>query len=167
MILLITAVVYSTLYFYFTLKLKYNDPNQKRAVVATAGFFGGFLDTIGVGSFGVITGLLKGTKTIKDDSKLPGTLNVALGVSALIESALFVSSIEVDPATLLILLAILILGTFFGAFFVSKIKNPQIVKIVMGVALFVIGILMILTHPQVGIIQTNNLGDDRSLMDKP
>lgn len=167
MILLIVAVVFCVVYFWFTLKVKYNDPEQKKYIVAVSGFTGGFTDTIGVGSFGVITGLLKGTKCIKDDSKLPGTLNVALGVSALIEAALFVGSIEVEATTLLVLLAVIIAGTFVGSFFVSKIKDPQVIKIFIGIALFMVAILMILTHPQINIINTSNLGDKKSLIDQP
>ncbi|WP_339034247.1 TSUP family transporter [Spiroplasma endosymbiont of Cantharis rufa] len=165
--LLLSAVVFCVIYFWFTLKVKYEDVNNKEKAILAVGFTGGFTDTIGVGSFGVITGLLKGTRTIKDDTKLPGTLNVALGVSALIESALFVGSIQVNIATLLILVISIICGTFVGSLFVSKIKNQNSIKIIMGVVLFCVAILMILTHPQVNVISTSNIGDKTSLMDKP
>ncbi|AGM26028.1 hypothetical protein SSYRP_v1c04360 [Spiroplasma syrphidicola EA-1] len=165
--LLLSAIIFCILYFWITLRVKYNDPNQNKYIVGATGFTGGFTDTIGVGSFGVITGLLKATKSIKDDSKLPGTLNVALGVSALIESALFVGAIKVNTTTLFVLVGAVIAGTFVGSLFVSKIKDPKIVKIVMGVTLFFVAILMILTHPQVNVINTSDIGDKTSLIDKP
>lgn len=166
LVLLITSIIYAILYFTLSLKQEYNDAKQRRKIVAAIGFTAGFTDTVGVGSFGVITGLMKGTKTITDDSKLPGTLNAALGIGALIESSLFVSSIKVDIATLLILLAAIIAGTFVGSMFVSKIKDPKVVKVFMGFALFFVGILMILSHPQVSVINTSDIGDKTSLMDQ-
>lgn len=164
---LVLAIIYGVLYFAVTLKQEYNDKKQKRLTLAAIGFTGGFADTIAVGSFGVVTGLMKATKTITNDTKLPGTLNIGLGISVLVESSLFVGSIEIDMTTLIILVVTVVTGTYIGSLFVSKIKDPKFIKIVVGVFLLIVGIFMILTHPHVGAIQTTNIGDHKSLMDKP
>ncbi|ATZ16892.1 hypothetical protein ELUMI_v1c01670 [Williamsoniiplasma luminosum] len=162
----IAAVVYSVLFFVVSSKVRYNDADQNKRNVIIAGVTAGFTDTISVGSFGIGTAILKGTKSIKDDTKLPGTLNVAFALSGTLEAALFVSAIEVDVATLLILLASILVGTFVGSALVAKIKDPKIVKVSMGVVLFVVAIMMILTHPHVNAIKQTDIGLATSLMDK-
>ncbi|ATZ17070.1 hypothetical protein ELUMI_v1c03450 [Williamsoniiplasma luminosum] len=154
MTLVVTGVIYAIWYFWSVSKIKFNDAEQNTVKVGTIGFVAAFLDTIGVGSFAVTTGLLKGTKTIKDDSLLPGTLNVTFGLSALFESGFLIGAIKVDPYTLMILVVSVIAGTVLGSFFVSRLKNPRIVKLIMGSVLFIVGIVMILTHPDVKVIET-------------
>ncbi|PPE05894.1 sulfite exporter TauE/SafE family protein [Williamsoniiplasma lucivorax] len=163
-LLLIAAIAYSIVYFIISLKYKYNDEGINKRNAAIAGFVAGFGDTIGVSSFALSTATLKGTKNIKDDTKLPGTLNVAFAVSATIEAALFVGAVKIDLATLGILLVAVLIGTYFGSLLVTKIKDPKIVKIVMGVVLFVVGIFMIINN--VGAIKISALGDPTSLIDE-
>ncbi|PPE05897.1 sulfite exporter TauE/SafE family protein [Williamsoniiplasma lucivorax] len=157
-VLLVLAISFSVVYFISSSKIKYNDEDVNKRNVLITGFTAGFTDTISVGSFGIATAILKGTKTIKDDSKLPGTLNVGFALSGTLEAALFVSAIEVDVATLVILLMAILVGTFIGSALVARIKDPKVVKVFMGVILFVVAIMMILSHPQIGVIGDKTAG---------
>ncbi|PPE06156.1 TSUP family transporter [Williamsoniiplasma lucivorax] len=154
MVMVTTAVVYSIVYFWTVSKIKFNDAEQKITKVGGIGFIAAFLDTIGVGSFAVTTGLLKGTRTLTDDSLLPGTLNVTFGVSALFEAGFLIGAIKIDPWTLIILVASVIAGTVTSSFFVAKLKNPRVIKLVVGSTLLIVGIVMILTHPDVNVVKT-------------
>ncbi|MGL1446952.1 hypothetical protein ACSTIZ_00395, partial [Vibrio parahaemolyticus] len=63
---------------------------------AAIGFVTDFFDALGIGSFAPTTALfkLRGRPT---DELIPGTLNVGHNASAFVETAIFVTSVAVDP----------------------------------------------------------------------
>ncbi|ATZ19000.1 hypothetical protein ESOMN_v1c06180 [Williamsoniiplasma somnilux] len=150
-ILFIAGTAVSVIFIVTSSKVKYNDEGINTKWAIAAGVTAGFTDTISVGSFGVATAILKKSKTIKDDTKLPGTLNVAFVLSGTLEASLFIGTIKVDMLTILLLLVAILIGTFVGSWFVTKINKALVVKGFMGIALFIVGILMILAHPQVNV----------------
>lgn len=105
------------------------------------GFVTNFFDTLGIGSFAPTTALLKGFKQTKD-RVIPGTLNVAMTIPVVMEALIFMKVIEVEPVTLISMLAAAAIGAFVGAGVVSRLPEKTI-QVVMGIALFVTGFLML------------------------
>ena len=109
--------------------------------IAFIGFITNFFDTLGIGSFAPTTALLKGMKQTKD-RLIPGTLNVACTIPVVMEAFIFMKVIEVDPVTLVSMLAAATIGAYIGAGIVAKLPEKKI-QIAMGVALFVTASLMV------------------------
>lgn len=121
--------------------------------VGKAGFVGfatNFFDTLGIGSFAPTVALNKFTKMGVRDKELPGLLNVADTLPVMCEAVIFTTVIEVDPVTLISMLAAAALGSYLGAGIISKMDEVKIQK-VMGAALLITAILMVCK--QLGLIQ--------------
>ena len=99
-----------------------------------------FFDTLGIGSFAPTTAALKWTKLI-DERVLPGTLNVSFAVPVMIQAMVFITEVNVDILTLVLLIAASVVGSYVGAGIMSKLpKKP--VKMIMGGALLIIACLL-------------------------
>lgn len=123
--------------------LKHKDrlePETSFPISAGIGFVTNFFDTLGIGSFAPTTALLRGFKQIHD-KVLPGTLNVSCTIPVVMEAFIFMTVIEVEPITLVSLLAAAAVGAYFGAKLVSGFSEKK-VQIGMGVALLVTAALM-------------------------
>jgi uncharacterized membrane protein YfcA len=92
-----------------------------------------FFDVLGIGAFAPQTALLKFTKQT-EDRLLPGTLNVANTIPVLIQALIFITIIEVESTTLILMLLSAAGGAILGAGIVSKMSEKHI-QIVMGIAL--------------------------------
>ena len=99
------------------------------------GFVVNFFDVLGIGAFAPQTALLKFTKQT-EDRVLPGTLNVANTLPVLAQALIFITVVEVEPVTLLLMLASAAAGAILGAGVVSKMSEKRI-RIVMGIALLI------------------------------
>jgi uncharacterized membrane protein YfcA len=110
------------------------------AALGAVGFVVNFFDTLGIGSFAPTTALLKNFKLSKDRT-IPGTLNVSMTIPVVLEAFIFITVIEVEPITLISMLAAATVGAIFGAGIVSKLPEKKI-QIGMGVALLVVAIVM-------------------------
>lgn len=106
------------------------------------GFIADFLDTLGIGSFLVTTLLFKLTGYLKDDSKLPGTLNVAHGLPTVVEAIFFLTVVKVDAVTLISMVLASVLGTKIGANIVSRL-NRVLIQRIMSFALLLTSLLMV------------------------
>ncbi|MCT4663472.1 MAG: sulfite exporter TauE/SafE family protein, partial [Tissierellales bacterium] len=95
----------------------------------------------GIGSFAPTTMLLRSFKQIHD-RVLPGTLNVSCTIPVVAEAFIFISVIEVEPITLVSLLASAAVGAVLGAGIVSKWDEKK-VQLVMGIALLATAFLML------------------------
>ena len=115
--------------------------NSNWVKTAIIGFIVDFFDVLGIGAFAPQTALLKFTKQT-EDRVMPGTLNVANTIPALIEGIIFIKIIEVDPLTLVLMLLAAIIGGVIGAGFVSKLPEKT-VRVVMGIALLVTAFFML------------------------
>ena len=109
--------------------------------LGVVGFVTNFFDTLGIGSFAPTTALLKNFK-LTADRTIPGTLNVSMTIPVVIEALIFITVIEVEPITLVAMLASATLGAFFGAGIVSKLPERKI-QLGMGVALLAVVIMML------------------------
>jgi len=99
------------------------------------GFVVNFFDVLGIGAFAPQTALLKFTKQT-EDRVLPGTLNVANTLPVLIQAIIFITVIEVEPVTLILMLLAAAAGAILGAGIVSKLSEKKI-RLTMGIALFI------------------------------
>lgn len=106
------------------------------------GFIAQFLDALGIGSFNTITAASKNFNLTKDKT-LPGTLIVSTTIAGTIIALVFVTSIEVDPITLISMTIASSLGAFIGAGIVSKMSEKWI-QLVMGTALAIVALFVFL-----------------------
>lgn len=108
------------------------------------GFVTNFFDTLGIGSFATTTAVFKFKKMLPDQL-FPGTLNVGHALGAIFQSFIFISVIEVDPMTLILLIGSAVVGAWFGAGFVSGLSR-RTVQLGMGVALLVAASAMFMSQ---------------------
>ncbi|MBV8345902.1 MAG: sulfite exporter TauE/SafE family protein [Candidatus Eremiobacteraeota bacterium] len=108
------------------------------------GFVTNFFDTLGIGSFATTTSLYKFLRFVPDE-RIPGTLNVGHTLPTILEAAIFIVSVAVAPATLLLLIAASIVGAWLGAGFVARLHR-RYVQIGMGSALAVAAVLFIMVN---------------------
>jgi uncharacterized membrane protein YfcA len=105
------------------------------------GFVVNFFDVLGIGAFAPQTALLKFTHQT-EDRLLPGTLNVANTLPVLLQAIIFITVIEVEPWTLVLMLMAATLGALLGAGIVARLSETRI-RMIMGLALLVTGGFMI------------------------
>lgn len=136
--LLILALAGFTVFFVVTLvaTLKKNQSDKTPSLLQTAiGFVTNFFDTLGIGSFAPTTAIFKLKKLVPDEL-IPGTLNVGHTLPTITQAFIFITIVEVEPVTLLLLIVAAVLGTWLGAGVVSKWPRRNI-QIGMGIALLV------------------------------
>lgn len=126
------------------------------AAAGASGFIVNFFDTLGIGAFAPLTALLKGFK-ITRDKFIPGTLNVACTIPVAVEAFIFIDSIEVEPITLISMIAAASLGALLGAGFVSKLDEKKI-QIAMAIALLAVAIIMLISQLGLMPIGGNEVG---------
>ncbi|WP_461205437.1 TSUP family transporter [Clostridium sp. DL1XJH146] len=123
------------------IKHKDNLENNSWVKVSGIGFLTNFFDTLGIGSFAPTTALLRTFKQVQD-RVIPGTLNVSCTIPVMLEAFIFIKVIEVEPITLIAMLAAATLGAYLGAGIVAKF-NERTVQMTMGIALLVTAFLML------------------------
>ena len=94
-----------------------------------------FFDTLGLGCYATTTAIFQLTRMVPDEL-IPGTLNVGHTLPVIFEAFLFIAVIEVDTATLVLLLAAATAGAWFGAGWVSRLPKRK-VQIGVGCALVI------------------------------
>ncbi|MBU3191708.1 sulfite exporter TauE/SafE family protein [Clostridium bowmanii] len=105
------------------------------------GFLANFFDTLGVGSFAIVTSIVRFLK-LTDDRTLPGTLNVSCTIPTVLEAIIFLTVIKVDKITMISMIMAAVLGAVIGADIVAKF-NIRKVRIGMGLALIVVAVMML------------------------
>lgn len=97
------------------------------------GFVANFFDTLGIGSFATTTSVYKLFRLVPDQ-RIPGTLLVGHMWPTVAQAVIYVTIIEVEMASLVLLIAASILGSWLGAGVVSAWPRRK-VQIGMGFAL--------------------------------
>jgi uncharacterized membrane protein YfcA len=105
--------------------------------LAGIGFVTNFFDTLGIGSFAPTTALFRFFRLVGDRT-IPGTLNVGHTLPVVVQAFVFITSVRVEPATLVVLLASAALGAVLGAGVVSRLPVRS-VRLGLAVALLVVG----------------------------
>jgi uncharacterized membrane protein YfcA len=108
------------------------------------GFVTNFFDTLGIGSFATTTAVFKFRKMLPDQL-YPGTLNVGHTLPAVFQAFIFIAVVDVDPKTLVLLIASAVIGAWFGAGIVAGFSR-RTVQTGMGVALLVAASAMFMSQ---------------------
>lgn len=115
-------------------------PDAERTAI---GFVTNFFDTLGIGSFATTTTVYR-LRRLVDDAKIPGTLNVGHAAATIVQALVFITIIEVEFRTLLLLIVAAVAGAWIGAAIVAGLPRRAIQR-GMGVALLVAAVLMVMT----------------------
>lgn len=94
-----------------------------------------FFDTLGVGSFAPTTAAFKLFKRVPDD-QIPGTLNAGNCLPTMAQGLIFIAAVDVDPVTLVGMIAAAVFGAWAGVGFVAK-APMRIIQLGMGAALLI------------------------------
>src|SRR5215467_9509545 len=127
------------------------QPLAPKALMALVSFIANFFDTLGVGSYATTTSMVRFFKLIPDE-KIPGSLNVGYVIPTMIQAyvtihgvsglGVTVPPVQVDPLTLISLIAAAILGAWLGAGVVSRWPRRKI-QLGMGMCLAAAAVIMI------------------------
>jgi uncharacterized membrane protein YfcA len=128
--------------------LAHRDSLEDSSWIKTSiiGFVVNFFDVLGIGAFAPQTALLKFTKQTTD-KHIPGTMNVANTLPVLFQALIFITIIEVEPITMVLMFISAALGAVLGAGVVAKMAERRI-RLVMGFALLVTAFFMVATSMQ-------------------
>lgn len=97
------------------------------------GFGINFLDTLGIGSFATMSACFKLFGLVRDE-QIPGTLNTAATIPGVTEAFIYIAVVDVDPITMVSMIAASVVGAWIGAGVVSRWPRRKI-QIGMGLAL--------------------------------
>ncbi|HFI0120146.1 TPA: sodium:solute symporter [Streptococcus suis] len=106
------------------------------------GFVTDLLDTLGIGTFATTTSLLKATKLIDDDRRIPATMTTAHIIPILLEALLFITIVEVEMTTLISLAIAAFTGASVGAR-VTQHWDTRKVQRVLGILLIIAAGIMV------------------------
>ena len=107
------------------------------------GFVTNFFDTLGIGSFATTTTLFRLLNLVPDEN-IPGTLNVGHTWPTIFQALIYITIVEVDFRTLVLLIAAAAIGSWLGAGVVAAWPRRNI-QIGMGFALLVAAGLMVMS----------------------
>jgi uncharacterized membrane protein YfcA len=125
------------------------DPAKPETIYhSVVGFVACFFDTLGIGNFATTTSAFKFRGTVPDE-KIPGTLNVGYALPTIAQAFIYMSIIEVDVLTLVLLIVAAVAGSWLGAGVVAKWSRRK-VQIGMGLALLAAAALFTLKALNVG-----------------
>jgi uncharacterized membrane protein YfcA len=130
---------------------KDGQPLAPKPLMAVVSFIANFFDTLGVGSYATTTSMVRFFKLIPDE-KIPGSLNVGYVIPTMIQAyvtihglsglGVTVKPVDVDPLTLIALIAAAILGAWLGAGVVSRWDRRKI-QLGMGLCLAAAAVIML------------------------
>lgn len=103
-----------------------------------------FLDALGIGSFAPTTALFK-FRGKPADELIPGTLNIGHNAAAFIETAVFVTTVAVEPVLLATMVGAATLGAWLGAGVVSRLPRRAI-QLFMGAALLTAAVFFLMSN---------------------
>jgi uncharacterized membrane protein YfcA len=105
------------------------------------GFVTVFFDTLGIGSFATTTSVFRFGRLVADEL-IPGTLNISLALSAIIQTYLFTRLVPVEPRTLILMIVGAVLGAWVGAPIVARWPRVRI-QFGMGAALLIFAAILL------------------------
>jgi len=105
------------------------------------GFVTNFFDTLGIGSFATTTAIFK-FRRMTPDHLIPGTLNAGHTLPTILQAFLFITAIEVEALTLVLMIAGAAAGAWFGAAAVAGLSRRAVQLGVGGALLFAAAVLL-------------------------
>jgi uncharacterized membrane protein YfcA len=97
------------------------------------GFVTNFFDTLGIGSFATTTTIFKLGRVLPDEL-IPGTLNVGHTLPTVLQAFIYISIVQVNLTTLVLLMASSAIGAWWGAGLVSRLPR-RVIQLGVGGAL--------------------------------
>lgn len=143
-VLVLCGVIYIAAWLQFGKPQSDDDRGPPTATHLGLGFVINFFDTLGIGSYAPTTASYRLLKLVPDE-RIPGTLNVGHTIPTLVQALFFISVVEVEFTTLVILIMAAVLGAWLGAGVVAGWSRRKI-QIGMGTALLVAAVLFTLTN---------------------
>lgn len=140
-------------YFRDVIKNRLKFSKKPWAGLLGTGFITNFFDTLGIGSFAQQTAIFKFFKLV-DDRLIPGTMNVGNTIATVTQAFIFMTSVTVDPLTLVSMSTAAPIGALLGAGVVAKMPRRKI-QIGMGAGLLVVGLIIL-----AGVLNLLPLGGD-------
>jgi uncharacterized membrane protein YfcA len=116
-------------------------PPPRNAALVGVGFLTDFLDTLGIGSFAPTTSLYRLLRLVPDHL-IPGTLLVGHALPTVVQAIIYITVIQVDTTTLVLLIGASVLGAWLGAGVVANWPKRAI-QIGMGSALLAASAIML------------------------
>lgn len=104
------------------------------------GFLTDFFDTLGIGSFATTTTAYGLARNV-DPRVIPGTLNVGHALPTLVQALVYITIVDVDMTTLVVMIGASIAGAWLGAGVVARMPR-RTVRLGMGSALFIAACIM-------------------------
>lgn len=120
------------------------ESRSVRPVHLAIGFVTCFFDTLGISSFATTTSLFKFARLVPD-RVIPGTLNVGHLLPTVIQAFIYIRLVEVDPQTLVLLIAASVAGAWLGAGIVAGLSKLR-VQVGMGIALLIAACMMLMSQ---------------------
>lgn len=146
---LILFTLASTAYFIKDIIAHKEDfTREKFGTLTVIGFVTNFFDTWGIGSYAPTMAGFKFTKSSADET-IPGTLNIGDTLPVSMEAILFFTFVDIDPFTLVAMLAAAILGAVLGAGVVCK-WNVRYIRIGLGAGLMIMAFVLACKNAQIG-----------------
>ena len=118
---------------YIAVWVRHHDGSKPTLASLLTGFVTNFFDTLGIGSFATTTSIFKFTNMVPD-RLIPGTLNAGHTIPTILQAFIYIAVIEVDIATLVLMVAGAVAGSWFGAGWVAGMSKRK-VQIGVGFAL--------------------------------
>ena len=107
------------------------------------GFFTNFFDALGIGSFATTTTVYRLWRVVPDQ-QIPGTLNAGHALPTVVQALIYITIIQVEFRTLVLLILAAVAGSWFGAAIVTALPRQHIQR-GMGMALVAAAGLMVMT----------------------
>ena len=144
--LLLALALLTAMYavYWFARGRKSRDTTRPSLLLAAIGFVTNFFDTLGIGSFAPTTSIFKLRKLVPDEL-IPGTLNVGHALPTITQAFIYITIVEVDMTTLVLMIAASVVGAFLGAGMVAAWPRHK-VQIGMGLALLAAAIFFMMTN---------------------
>ena len=112
------------------------------AIETVIGFVTNFFDTLGIGSYATTTAMYRPLKLVRDEF-IPGTLNVGHTLPTFVQAYLFMTAVDADTKTLILMILASVIGSWLGAGIVANWPRRYI-QIGMGLALYGAASLLLL-----------------------
>ncbi|HEY4394111.1 MAG TPA: sulfite exporter TauE/SafE family protein [Polyangia bacterium] len=114
------------------------------------GFVTNFFDMLGIGSFAPTTALYKLGRVVPDEN-IPGTLNVGHLIPTFVEAviSILVIAVDVEPRTLILLIAASVAGAWLGAGVVAGWSRR---RIQLGMGVLLLGAVAVMIARQTGLV---------------
>jgi len=119
-----------------------NDRSKPTIAALLTGFVANFFDTLGIGSFATTTSIFKFANMVPD-RLIPGTLNAGHTIPTILQAFIYIAVIEVDIATLVLMIAGAVAGSWFGAGWVAGMSTRK-VQIGVGFALLFASVVLLM-----------------------